>query len=149
MSRTRLLSTEFYKTPKPTKSAVNPRLSSQREKVMSEDYKIYLVGSAPTTKEAFKNRPCTLPLSHPDFVIPTPQEVKALRMILGFSQAELGRFAGKKVTSKGCSQVRKWETSQQSDEHRVIDLGIWRMMLYSAGISKVSDDIQFAKGKTL
>ncbi|WP_218670746.1 hypothetical protein, partial [Salmonella enterica] len=78
---------------------------------------------------------------------PTPGEVKALRMLLGFSQAELGRFAGKKVTKKGCGHVRKWETVKPSKEHRVIDLGIWRMMLYSAGISTVSEDVNMAKQK--
>ncbi len=113
---------------------------------MSESY-IGYSSAPPLTKEAFFNRPCTLTLSHPDFKRPTAEEVKALRNLLNLSQADLGRLAGKRVTSKGCSQVRKWETQEDNKEHRAIELGVWRVMLYAAGICNVDDDIKAATEK--
>ncbi|OCH70518.1 hypothetical protein A6E00_08220 [Vibrio diabolicus] len=110
---------------------------------MSERYPNYFSTVTPTTKDAFKNKACSLPLSHPNFKRPLASEVKELRKILGFSQADLGRLAGKRVTSKGCSHVRKWETDESKSEHRGIDLGVWRMMLYCADICSIEDDLNF------
>lgn len=110
---------------------------------MSERYTGYFSPATPVTKDAFKARACSLPLSHPDFKRPLASEVKALRQILGFSQADLGRLAGKRVTPKGCSHVRKWETDESKSEYRGIDLGVWRMMLYCAGICSIEDDLDF------
>ncbi len=110
---------------------------------MSEKCSEYFSPVTPITKDAFKARSCSLPLSHPDFKRPLASEIKALRQILGFSQADLGRLAGKRVTSKGCSHVRKWETDENKSEHRSIDLGVWRMMLYCAGVCSIEDDLDF------
>lgn len=52
-------------------------------------------------------------------VDPTSREVKSLRLLLGFSQADLGIFAGKRVTKKGCSHVRLWETDDSKPEHPI------------------------------
>ncbi|EIU7553804.1 hypothetical protein QJ364_004053 [Vibrio vulnificus] len=113
---------------------------------MSEKYCNYIVNpDLPITRDAFKRLPCSLPLAHPEFVEPTSREVKSLRLLLGFSQADLGVFAGKRVTKKGCSHVRKWETDESKAEHRDIELNVWRRMLYAAGVCTVCDDIDFIK----
>lgn len=85
---------------------------------------------------------CTLPLSDPDYIPPTPEQIKWLRAYLGLSQAKLGYFLGKTVTQKGCSIVRKWETESDKKEHREIDANAWRRMLYAADLASPSDDVK-------
>ncbi len=111
---------------------------------MSEITKIYS-SSVAITVEAFQNRPCSLPAIHPDYVPPTPQEVKSLRHLIGYSQADLGLLGNKAVTSKGCSAVRKWESALGSSEYRPMDYCLWRLMLYIAGVASIDDDISSLK----
>ncbi|WP_345855791.1 hypothetical protein [Shewanella algae] len=98
--------------------------------------------SVPLTVEAFKNRRCSLPACHPDYVQPTPDDVRALRVLLGFSREELSKFANVKLSNKGSGAVRKWETPIGSSEHHHINYGVWRMMLYAAGVASVDDDLR-------
>lgn len=107
---------------------------------MSETIAQYGV-SIPKTAEAFKNRPCSLPACHPDFKLPTPEEVAALRELLGFSRLELSKFANVALSQKGSGAVRKWESPSSSSENRPINYGVWRMMLYAAGVACIDDDL--------
>lgn len=98
--------------------------------------------SVPLTVDAFKNRPCSLPACHPNFVQPTPEEVAALRVLLGFSREKLSLFGNVKLSSKGSGAVRKWETPLGSTENRPVNYGVWRMMLYAAGVASIDDDLR-------
>jgi DNA-binding transcriptional regulator YiaG len=91
----------------------------------------------PLTIEAFKNRNCGLGIEHPDFIHPTPQEVKALRKLIGFSQVDLARLTGVSWTEKGASSVRKWETLE-GKESRVISRAAWQLMLIKAGLVSIN-----------
>lgn len=111
---------------------------------MSETTQIYS-SSVAVTLEAFQNRPCSLPASHPDYIPPTPQEIKSLRHLIGYSQADLGILGDKSVKAKGCSAVKKWESAVGTKEHRPMDYNLWRRMLYVAGITSIDDDIESLK----
>ncbi|GLT20437.1 hypothetical protein GCM10007938_42220 [Vibrio zhanjiangensis] len=108
---------------------------------MSEDKTLYGKFDHSMTLDDLIESKCVLPLSNPDYVPPTPEQIKLLRTYLGLSQAKLGYFLGKTVTPKGCSIVRKWETANDKKEHREIDANAWRRMLYAAGLASPSDDI--------
>jgi hypothetical protein len=100
---------------------------------MSEN-KVHYSSATAITVEAFRNRPCSLPLSHPGYVPPTPAEVRALRNILGFSQARLGLLLGKRYNKKGCKAVRRWETNVNSKEYTPMNYCAWQLMLLSAEV---------------
>jgi DNA-binding transcriptional regulator YiaG len=100
---------------------------------MSENKATYDGQGAPLSIEAFKNRSCGLGIEHPDFMRPTPEEVKALRLSMGFSQMELAKLTGVSWGKKGASSVRKWETVE-GKEMRSISLSSWQLMLLKAGV---------------
>ncbi|MBS0045219.1 hypothetical protein KFE26_23600 [Shewanella sp. M16] len=101
--------------------------------------------SVEKTLEDFKNSNCSLPACHPDFEHPTPQDVKRLRFLIGFSQTDLGILGNKSISSKGSSAVIKWETPIGRADHRPMDYCLWRQMLYIAGIASIKDDIDAIK----
>lgn len=109
---------------------------------MNENKALYSNIESKLTLDDLINSQCTLPLSDPNYRSPTPEEIKWLRAYLGLSQAKLGYFLGKKVTAKGCSIVRKWETASDKQENREIDANAWRRMLYAADLACPSNDIQ-------
>ena len=112
---------------------------------MSETSPVY--GSATAvTVEAFRNRPCSLPKTHPNYLPPTPEEIKSLRNLLGFPQARLGDLLGKSYNLKGCKAVRRWETHTESKEHNPIDYCAWQLMLLSAGIISIDERIEASLG---
>ena len=74
---------------------------------MSENKANYQGQGLAITIAAFKNRPCGLGIENPDFVLPTPEEVKSLRKILGLTQIELAQISGVSWNSKDSSTVRK------------------------------------------
>jgi DNA repair protein RadC len=87
----------------------------------------------PLSVGAFKNRPCGLGIEHPDFVLPTPQEIKSLRLLMGFSQVDLAKLVGVSWNSKGASSVRKWETIE-GKEKRSVSPSAWQLMLLKVGL---------------
>ncbi len=100
---------------------------------MTEDIKPYVTTSS-ISIDAFRNRPCSLPANSPDYKQPTPEEVKALRKLIGLSQAGLAKFLGAAYNAKGSNTVRKWETKIDSKEHRPINYAAWRLMLIGARV---------------
>ncbi len=112
---------------------------------MSEEKVLYSNIEQKVTLEQLVNSQCFLPLSDPDYVPPTPEQIKWLRTYLGLSQAKLGYFLGKPVTPKGCSIVRKWETAIDKKEYREIDANAWRRMLYAADLASPVDDIKLVR----
>lgn len=100
---------------------------------MSENKACYYGQGVALTIEAFKNRACGLGIEHPDFIQPTPEEVKSLRILLGFSQVDLAKLTGVSWNQKGASSVRKWETIE-GNEKRSISPSAWQLMLIKAGL---------------
>lgn len=100
---------------------------------MSENKASYGGQGNPLTAEAFKNRACGLGIEHPDFIQPTPEEVKSLRKLIGFSQVDLAKLTGVSWNEKGASSVRKWETIE-GKEKRSISPAAWQLMLIKAGL---------------
>ncbi|GHG07189.1 helix-turn-helix domain-containing protein [Thalassotalea marina] len=100
---------------------------------MSETSPIYSGQGVPETFAAFKNRPCALGVEHPNFILPTPIEIKALRKLMGFSQVDVAKLTGCKWNVKGSSAVRKWETVE-GKEHRSISPSAWQLMLLKSGL---------------
>ncbi len=120
---------------------------------MSEDKAIYNEKCIAVTLEAFKNRPCGLGIEHPSFMQPTPEEVRSLRMLIGFSQVDLAKLTGVSLNYKEASCVRKWETIE-GKEKRNISPSAWQLMLLKAGLIVVepvnmNDEIKknYSEGK--
>lgn len=99
------------------------------------------------TIASFKKRPCGLGIEHPDFLLPTPQEIKILRLLLGFTQIDTAKVTGVKWTVKGSSAVQKWETTQ-GKEMRSISASAWQILLAKAGLVFITPvSIQTNKNK--
>lgn len=91
--------------------------------------------SEPLTILAFQNRPCSLKRTDPNFVQPSPADVKNLRKLLGLSQVALAKFLGVTYNpTKGSTTVRKWETQEDKKEHRPINYAAWRLLLVAANV---------------
>ncbi len=103
-------------------------------------------GSVAITIEAFRNRPCTLVKTDPEYIPPTPEEVRSLRNLLGFPQARLGHFLGKSINLKGCKAVRRWETNVENKEYNPIDYYAWQMMLLAAGVITIQSRVDTSLG---
>lgn len=73
------------------------------------------------------------------YVSPTPQEIKSLRYIMGWSQVDVAKITGASYnpTRNFSSTVGKWERSVDSKENRTIPYAAWRLLLLTAGIVKV------------
>ena len=111
---------------------------------MSEERAIYRVGDhvLPETLEAFRNHPSALPYTAPGFRLPTPQELKQLRNIAGWSQTQIAKLVGAPFQpKKGSTTVRKWQTDANHREHREIPYAAWRLLLLYAGVVTVQDGL--------
>ncbi|EHC04185.1 hypothetical protein Sbal625DRAFT_4145 [Shewanella baltica OS625] len=111
---------------------------------MSENKPTYEIDSEPSTVAAFKRQACSLAWHEAGFVPPTAAQIKQLRQIMGYSQAQLGVLLGKTISQKGCDKVHKWELPESSKNHKPIEYLAWRMMLQVAGVITVDDDIAVA-----
>lgn len=101
---------------------------------MSEDRTDFNGQDLPVSLEDFKNKACGLGIEHSDFVAPTPEEIKVLRKLLGFSQVDLAKFVGVSYNiKKGSATVRRWETVEGGHK-RKISLFAWQLMLIKAGL---------------
>ena len=104
---------------------------------MSEKKAMYNSMSTPLTINAFRNRGCGLGIESEHYVHPTPQEVKELRKLIGFSNIELAKFTGSFFSNeKGSSTVRKWENG--SGDASCITKSTWQLMLIKAGLVSIS-----------
>ena len=112
---------------------------------MSQESPLYNA-LTPVTVEAFKNRRCSLPKTDPNYLAPTPEEVKSLRSLLGFPQARLGDLVGKTYSKKGCKAVRRWETATENKESVPIDYCAWQLMLLAAGVISIDERIEASLG---
>jgi DNA-binding transcriptional regulator YiaG len=100
----------------------------------------YYSNTEPMTIMAFKNRPCSLKKTDPNFKQPTAKEVKMLRNLIGFSQAALAKLLGVTYNpAKGSTTVRKWETDESEKEHRPINYAAWRLLLVASNVITGTD----------
>lgn len=104
---------------------------------MSEQNQVYLTdcNNIPGTLSGFANLPSAKRFDSGEFEPPTPEQIKALRQMLGMSQNDLAKLVG--VTwnaKKGSTAVRKWETPIDKKEHRAIKYAEWRGLLVHAGV---------------
>ncbi len=108
-----------------------------------ETVPIYDVGgSLPVSLEAFSNRPCALPFSHPAYAPPSPQEVDRLIKLAGWSQSGIAALVGVSFNpKKGSSTIRKWRARADSDDARAIPYSAWRLMLLYAGVVSIDDGL--------
>ncbi|WP_149983326.1 helix-turn-helix domain-containing protein [Pseudoalteromonas rhizosphaerae] len=101
---------------------------------MSELNKTYNAGTSPTTLDGFKNRAFAKSNESGEYEPPTPQDIKALRQLMGWSQTDVARIVGVSWNHKGSTAVRKWETAPDKKEHNKISYSAWRGLLCRAGI---------------
>lgn len=102
---------------------------------MSEHKAIYDVTGLDCSIEEFKMRPCVRHRYSPEFVLPTPDEIKFVRTaLLGWPQTKLGAFLGYPIDLKGCPTVRRWERPVDANNHRAIEYNAWRRILLAAGV---------------
>jgi hypothetical protein len=107
---------------------------------MQDEYTNYAAGDVlPQTLEAFRNRACTLPYSHPHYEPPSTEEVGQLIKLAGWSQNDCAKITGVSYNDKkGSSTVRRWKTSSPNN-HRDIPYSAWRLLLLHADIVTVDD----------
>lgn len=109
---------------------------------MSEERSTYRVNSTPANLDAFRNRPCTLLCSDPDYVPPEPEEVDALIKLSGWSQNDTAKLVGVNYNpKKGSPTVRRWRANKASESYREIPYAAWRLMLFYAGVVTVKEDL--------
>ncbi|MUJ27947.1 hypothetical protein GNP73_08155 [Aliivibrio fischeri] len=108
---------------------------------MSEITARYM-SALPVTVEAFRNRPCSLPITDPNYVPPTPEEVRALRQLLGFTQSRVGALVGRSYNKKGCKSVRRWENNIESKEYQPINYSAWQLMLLAAEVIFIDEIVE-------
>ena len=71
-----------------------------------------------------------MPLSHPDYCAPTPEQVDMLIRGMGWSQADAARIVGVACDSnKGSTTLHKWRSPAESPEYRTIPYSAWRLLL--------------------
>lgn len=110
--------------------------AGRKPRIAMNDQKIeYQVNSAPLTLAAFRNRASALPFDSGNYEPPTPEDVRTLRRLVGWSQADAAKIVGVNFNQgKGSTTIRKWETAKSSSEHRTIPYSAWRLMLLHAGV---------------
>lgn len=112
---------------------------------MSENTALYDATGLQCSLDEFKKRPCVLHRYLPDFVPPTPDEIRFVRTaLLGWPQTRLGAFLGYPIDMKGCPTVRRWERPVEASNHRAIEYNAWRRMLLQAGIIDGHEDVLVA-----
>ncbi|MBN1379929.1 MAG: hypothetical protein JXA04_11925 [Gammaproteobacteria bacterium] len=91
----------------------------------------------------FKNSPCALPITHPDYQPPTPGDVDKLIKLAGWSQVQAAKLVGVSFNpKKGSTTIRKWRTNKNDPEHREIPYSAWRLFLLFAGIVSIDEDLR-------
>lgn len=104
---------------------------------MSEQVKAYQVSRSPTSLSAFKAKSCTKLFIDPEYAPPTPDDIRALRDLLGWSQNDIAKMVGVTFNpTKGSTTVRKWCSPAGSPEHREMPYAAWRLLLIYAGIAE-------------
>lgn len=66
----------------------------------------------------------------PDYLPPTPEDIRAVMHMLGMTAEELARLVG----VKDGRAVRRWLAPSTAKSHAQIDYAIWRLMLLEAGL---------------
>ncbi len=111
---------------------------------MSVENKEYCVNNA---LHAFKQRKCIKLCTAPDHEAPTPDDVKELRRLMGWSQNDVAKMVGAKYNpQKGSTTVRKWCANMESNIYRQIPYPAWRLLLIYAGIAMASEIDEALKG---
>ena len=102
---------------------------------MSEQRIAYLIDGAKNI-EWFKNQKFSRKFIDPEFVHPTFQDIKELRIFTGWNQAEMAGIVGVSYKAgKGATSIRKWcSDPQASNEARKIPYAAWRLFLIAARI---------------
>ncbi|MCS4309674.1 DNA-binding transcriptional regulator YiaG [Rheinheimera pacifica] len=113
---------------------------------MSDIKATYKITATAETVAAFRNRPSAKQFHDPEYKPPSPEEVKALRKLLGWPQSLLAKVAGVSYGPKGSTTVRKWETAISEKEHRKIPYIVFRVMLHHAGVVNINNDPFDAEG---
>lgn len=88
-----------------------------------------------TQLDQVKEIPCALPFCHPGYKEPTPEEVDIVIRLSGLSQRKVAMITGASYSEKGSPRVRNWRASIDSEHHRKIPYGSWRLLLEYLGIS--------------
>lgn len=101
---------------------------------MSEKAAGYKVGDGLSLDE-FKELPCALVFSDPDYLPPTPGEIDQLIKAAGWSQNGTAKLVGVSFNpAKGSVTVRRWRAEKGSSNHREIPYSAWRLLLINAGV---------------
>ncbi len=72
-----------------------------------------------------------------DFEYPTYEDVKNLRLALGFNRADIARIVGTHIDVSGFNSatVRAWESN--GNRARKIPISAWYLMLITAGLKPI------------
>lgn len=101
---------------------------------MSEKSPIYKSDSTPSL-EAFKNKPSARRFDDPEYIAPTPEEVKALRLAAGWNNRNIADIAGYPYNpKKGNNTLRRWQFPTAHKEYTAIPYAVWRLLLIEVGV---------------
>jgi hypothetical protein len=97
------------------------------------------------------NRACCLLYVNEGYKPPTPEEVRYLQRLNGWSQIDMAKLVGVSFNEKsGSTTIRKWCSPLNSKEHRAIPYSAWRLLLsYSFLNINVNEGLKITGKKLL
>jgi hypothetical protein len=105
---------------------------------------------AKVNAKEFYSRACCLLYVDEGYKPPTPEEIRDLQRLNGWSQIDMAKFVGVSFNEKsGSTTIRKWCSPLNSKEHRAIPYSAWRLILsYSYLMVSVNEGLRIT-GKRL
>lgn len=89
----------------------------------------------------FFNKNCCLPFVDPYYEHPTPEDIKYLQKLNGWTHIQMAKLVGVTFNEKsGSSTIRKWCTKFDSPEYRAIPYSAWRLLLSYSSTRKLSSE---------
>jgi hypothetical protein len=97
------------------------------------------------------NRACCLLYVDEGFKHPTPDEIRELQRLNGWSQIDMAKLVGVSFNEKsGSTTIRKWCSPLNSKEHRAIPYSAWRLLLsYSFMNINANEGLRVTRKKQL
>ena len=88
-----------------------------------------------TDTEDIKSRAFCNPYDSGEYVSPTPEEIRAVRVFFNMTQIRVAQVLAVSWSAhRGSSTVSKWETQTGSKDHRAITYCAWRLFLSHLGL---------------
>lgn len=103
----------------------------------------YTTGFVPSSLDEFKVLNCAKHHAAQEYEPPTPDQVRLLIKLTGWTQKDIGMMTGMQYSSKGCRMVSRWTSLTNPVQ---VPFLTWRYLLNCAGV--VRDDVELLTSLT-